>query len=434
MKKPEDDILIEQEDTIVNGYTNFKNSGMNPLGRNRVEYTNPKTGERQAQSYFVMQDMVVPVILKKDKKTGELLFAMQYEAVPTSLHGVQLNLPDCPFFEEKKDEYSNGDVTECLEDRLGNLGLHMIGFRYLDSGFTATNQSITDQVMKVVYVYVEDENQNENENNLHWYPVSSLKDFLEPKLGGDKSNEYTSVKTKYALQLFYNEFKDEIDKKIQTKFEYREDFLENGASWEYVKTEMEHKYRFGENLVENKQQNPEIANFGSFAEQGTSRNSVECMLVRREGGKIKIGLSKQQRSPFIARDGISEFFYEDVGGMVEPEESIKDAVIREVCEETGYKIKGENFHQLCDFILLSEATQESTAFYIAELDGTEEYVGLQLDEHESIEELEWFDLYNIDLNKGTYALPTKYMVLLAKKYYETEKGKNIDNQSHDDSR
>lgn len=429
MKKSEDYILKKQEDTIINGYTDFKNSGMNPLGINRVEYTNPKTGKKQAQSYFEMQDLVVPVIIKKDKKNGELHFAMQYEEVPSSIHGVQINLPDCPFFNKKQDIYSNGDVTECLEDRLSRLGLKMIGFKYLDSGVTAINQSITDQLMKIVYVYVE-EKENNNDNNLQWYPVSCLKDFIEPKLSEDKYNEYTSVKTKYALQLFYNEFKEVIDKKTQTKFEYREGLLKNGASWKPVKTIMEHKYRFGETLVENKQRGQEVASFGSVAEMGTSRNSVECILVKKEGGKIKVGLSKQQRSPFIAREGVSEFFYEDVGGMVEPGEVVENAVKREVREETGYEINEENFYKICDFIQLSEATQESIAFYIAELDGTEKYLGLELDLDESIDDIEWFDLHEIDLNTFHCALPTKYMVLLARELYEKEK--EIKAQNNDD--
>ena len=99
----EDEYIVEvKNETLTNGWVNHKETAMYPIGIKTVYYNNPKTGQRQSQSYFILQDFVAPVILKKDKETGELYFGMIYEEVPSSIHGVQVNIPDCPFFEEKK--------------------------------------------------------------------------------------------------------------------------------------------------------------------------------------------------------------------------------------------------------------------------------------------------------------------------------------------
>lgn len=308
--------------TITNGRVNNKRTAMNPMSTNSITYVNSKSGKTQTQSYLEMQDLIVPVLVKKDKQTGELNFAMQYEYVPSSKYGVQIELPDFPFFDEKKDNYSEQDVSECIKENLSYLDLKLIGFKYLDSGTTAINQSITDQIMKVVYVV---------ENTL----------------------------------------------------------LEKG-----------------------------ISNYGTVFEIGTSRNSVECLITKRENKKIKIGLSRQQRSPFIAREGISEFFYEEVGGMVEEGESYEDALKREVPEETGIPIKNGKLHKMSNPIMLGKGTQESSVFYIYEMSGNEKPIGQSLDTEESIEDMEWFDLDKIDLNKLHAPIPTKYAITLAREHFE----------------
>ena len=402
-------------ETITNGRVNNKRTAMNPMAINSITYVNSKNGKVQTQKYLEMQDIVVPVIIKKDKKTGELYFAMQYEYNPSSKYGVQLDLPDFPFFDEKKDDYSNGDITECLEENLSYLGLEMIGFKYLDSGVTAINQSITDQIMKVVYVYVKDN--DEIDNNLEWYPASCLQDYLSFKHDNELSSTYGCVITKYALKLFYEKFKNEINKKEQVKFTYRDDIFKGTSPWRQTKIIMEHKYRFGETLTEIQQTTQDITNYGSFVEMGTSKKSVECLIVRRENGKLKIGLSRQQRSPFIARKGIDEFFYEEVGGMLEEGECFEDALKREVPEETGFKIENGKLHKLLNATLIGKGSQESSAFYIYEMDGTEKYVGQELDADESIDDIEWFDLEEIDLNKFHAPILTKYAILLARDFF-----------------
>lgn len=418
--------LTKIKETITNGRVNNKRTAMNPMGTNKITYVNSKSGNTQTQSYLEMQDLIVPVLVKKDKQSGELHFAMQYEYVPSSKYGVQLELPDFPFFNEKKDNYSEEDVSECIKENLNYLDLKLIGFKYLDSGTTAINQSITDQIMKVVYVYVKDS--KNADNNLEWFPVSSLQDYLHSRPIGLHAPEYSCMKTKYALRLFYEKFKNEIDKKKQTKFTYREDLFNRRSPWQQKKTIMENKYRFGTALVENIEAKKGISNYGSVFEIGTSRNSVECLITKRENKKVKIGLSRQQRSPFIAREGISEFFYEEVGGMVEEGESYEEALRREVPEETGIPIKNGKLHKMSNPIMLGKGTQESSVFYIYEMSGDEKHIGQSLDSEESIEDMEWFDLDEIDLNKLHAPIPTKYAITLAREHFE----RNRDDIEHPD--
>lgn len=414
----------EVNKTMTNGRFDFKNSASGILGRSEVTYFNPKNGKYQTQNYLTMQDVVVPVILKRSK-SGELMFAMQYESNP-SANGILLELPECPFFREKKDVYSNGDVTECIEERLESLGLEMEGFRYLDSSETAVNQSITDQLMKVVSVYAEEKEEIED-NGLIWFPISSLEDYLSDKKANENELERSSLQTKYALRLFYNKYKEEIKKWPPTEFKYDEKMInENGENWEKQKTIMEHKYRFGLQLAEKKgKENPEIQDFGQVSEYGTSKNSVECLVTKKDGKRIKIGLSKQQRSPHINREGVSEYFYEEVGGMLEPTEDYETALKREVPEETGIQVKNGKIVHLSNPIILSKGTQECSAFYLYEMADNDVQGEKKLDQQECIENIEWFYLDEIDLEKLHAPLPTKYAILKAREYYkELEKIKS----------
>lgn len=408
--------------TEVNGRYNFKESGAGILGRSSVTYYNPNNEKYQTQSYLTMQDVVVPVMLKRNEN-GELMFAMQYESIP-SIHQNLLELPDCPFFEEKKDSYSNGDVTECIEEKMASLGLEMEGFRYLDSSETAVNQSITDQLIKVVAVFAS-ENAETKDNGLNWFPISSLEDYLFHLKEGNEIEE-SSLQTKYALKLFYDKYKEEIKKYTPTKFNYNRDTTNN---WQDKKIIMEHKYRFGLQLAQQQEQeNSQVQDFGQVLEYGTSKNSVECIVVKRDGKNVKIGLSKQQRSPFINREGIDEFFYEDVGGMLEGDESYEEALKREVPEETGVQIQNGKIVKLSNPVLLSKGTQECSAFYLYEMAKGDMKGNTHLDEQECIGEMEWFDLAEIDLEKLHAPLPTKYSITLAREYYrELEKKRESEN-------
>jgi len=418
--------IVEQ--TMVNGRVNFRRTAANPIALKRVTYNNETTGKNQIQSYLEMEDLVVPVIIKKDKKTEKILFALQYEALPSSEHYSHLELPDCPFFDDKKDHYSNEDVIKCIDNNMRYLGLEMLGYKYLDYGETAINQSITDQLMRVACVYVEE---TETNNSLVWYPISCLADFLEERRLDKSTKEFTTITTKYALRLFYKAFESEIKKEEPTKFYYDRKLIDQDSQWSEYRIIMPHKYRFGEKIVSKEYSDVGVANLGDVYEIGTSKNSVECLLVKVVDGKKMIGLSKQQRSPFIERKGVDEFFYEEVGGMIEDGEDYEEALRREVVEETGIQMSSGKLTQLTGLMMIGKGTQEASIFYLYEMDGSEIDGDQSQDEQESIEKIEWFDLDQIDLNTFHAPLPTKYAVLLAREYFERAEKKEKHNDSYE---
>lgn len=390
----------EVNETEVNGRVDFDNSAKNPLARNEVTYYNPSADKMQTQNYLVMQDLVVPVILRR--KNGVLEFAMQYEYIP-AINKVLLELPDCPF-KDKKDIYTNGEVTTAVDDRMMSLGLEMIGFKNLDAKETAVSQSFTDQLVKFVAVYVDEEYENKQ---LQWFSASSLADYLK------NIGENSSLQTKQALQLFYSQiYKNQLEEE-QTLFEYDKSIVgKTIEDWEDTKNIMEHKYRFGIERSENEQPADDsvIPNYGQHVEYGLSKNSVQCLIIKKENGRIKIGLSKQQRSPFVARQEIDEYFYEAAAGMVEPGENIENAVAREVEEETGIKVDARRLFKNEESTILSKATQEYSDFYIYYLENDEKIGEQKLDDEEAISKIEWFDLDTTNFGEMNIPLPTKFMI------------------------
>lgn len=418
MSNKEETTSQEMYETILNGRVDFKNSAKNPLTRRQVRYYNPAIDKMQSQNYLEMEDVVVPIILRENN--GVLEFAMQYESIP-AIKKVLLELPDCPFFEIKKDKYSTAEVAESVADRMDSLDLDMIGLKYLDSSETAVSQSFTDQQAKFVEVYVEEIHENPS---LQWFPITSIPEYLRT------IGENSSLQTKYALQMFYMKYKEEIDKKGVTEFSYDTDLLGQETSWEDKKTIMEHKYRFGIELSENPQEQEPFVE--QYAEYGKSKNSVQCLITRRKDGKIQVGLAKQQRSPFIEREGVDEYFYEAVAGMLEEGETYEDAAEREGKEEAGVEFDKKRLTHLAVPTILSKGTEEYSDFYMYEL-GVSKILEQSLDEEENISELEWFDLNEIDLSKIHSPLPTKYLIALAKEQYERERNaRKLDSRTSDD--
>lgn len=99
---------------------------------------------------------------------------MQYEYIP-AVNKVFLELPECPFFNKKKEHYDNSDVQDVVDDKMLELGLNMIGFKYLDSKESAVSQSFTNQQAKFVSVYIE---RAQGNDKLQWFPITSIKSFL----------------------------------------------------------------------------------------------------------------------------------------------------------------------------------------------------------------------------------------------------------------
>lgn len=156
-----------------------------------------------------------------------------------------------------------------------------------------------------------------------------------------------------------------------------------------------------------------------------SEDSIECILTRRnDDGSIQIGLSRQQRSPFISDENYDEYLYETVAGMLEKGENEKVAAVREVKEETGYDIKEEDLRYLMGPITISLATQENTTFYLCEIDATQKEGTQILDEQEYIEPIEWFNMDEINLEDLHSPLNTKYAILKAREYYNKQRTKD----------
>lgn len=404
-------ISEELYETILNGREDFARNAKNLLSRKQVTYYNPKSGKMQTQNYLDMQDLVVAVILRRNEE-GQMEFAMMYEYIP-AVNKVFLELPECPFFKIKKDHYDNGDVTEVLENRMMDLGLNMIGFKYLDSSETAICQSFTDQQAKFVVVSVEEENENDK---LNWFPITSIKSFFE-NIGNN-----SSLQTKYALELFYYKYRKDINGSSPSQFLYDTEIVGKPAGeWKDHKTIMERNYRFGIKLTENIQpinMNDTITYSGQFSEYGTSKNSSNCLVTKKHNGKIMIGLSRQQRSPFVEREGTDEYFYEFVGGMVEDGESFEEAAKRETLEETGVDIQNMRLIHIEEPTLATKAAEEYGDFYLCEIAEGTKINCLKLDEQEDIDRLQWFDLYEIDLEKKRIPLGTKYIIQKARQYYQ----------------
>lgn len=414
-------------ETIVNGRVNFSRSGKNLLERRKTTYLNSKTGKMQTQNYFYMEDIVVPVILRRNEN-DQLEFAMIYEYIP-AVNKVFLELPECPFFNEKKSHYDNKEVSDVVDRGLLDMGLDMEGFRYLDSSETAVSQSFTDQQAKFVAVHVKQFAENKE---LQWFPISSISDFFA------RIGDNSSLQTKYALQLFLTKYKNEILKLEPTAFNFNTEIVGKPiGDWKDKKNIMEHKYRFGIELSENdnpENQDDQIPDLGQVSEYGLSKNSSNCLIVKRANGKLMVGLSKQQRSPFIDRDDIDEYFYEFVGGMVEDGESTLEAAKRETAEETGVNIRNLNIIHIETPTLASKSSAEYGDFYLCEIQDDTQIDDLSLDEQENISRMEWFDLYGIDLEKMQIPLGTKYIIEKTRDYYEKKRIKTKEYNSENPER
>ena len=145
-----------------------------------------------------------------------------------------------------------------------------------------------------------------------------------------------------------------------------------------------------------------------------------------------IGLSKQQRSPFVTRDGTDEYFYEFVGGMIEDGETSEAAARRETKEETGIVVDRIKLTHIEDLTLVSKGAAEYGDFYLCEIPEQIECHDSELDAEENIEEIEWFDLYEIDLEKTRIPLSTKYIIEKTRLYYsEQRESKDLSDIEHE---
>lgn len=372
--------------------------------RNEVTYFNPSSGKQQMQSYLHMNDLIVPILLKIDNR-GTLYFAMQYTYI-SACNKIFLELPSYKM--EKDFDLTLNSISKIIN-------YNIINCKDLSSFFSPVSQSITDQMAKFVEIEVEYE---EKKELLQWYPINCLDDLLK------KQDINMSLQTKYGLMLFKEKYKNELKKIIPKEFKENKRLLRKkfNPKQKYLK-KIYDIYRFG--VVEKYKTDKKVLKlhnkniiqyFGDKTIYATSKNSVQCILTKIENGKVKIGLSKQQRSPFVAREEVDEYLYEAPAGLVEDGELFDLAAKREAFEETGIQINGKMI-KLCNKLLLSYATEEMIEFYLTELEENYVQTKQKLDEQENISEIEWFDLKNLDVNKIHSPLTTKISVLFAKEFY-----------------
>ena len=397
-------------ESILNG--RVPNDGMKINGIEKITYYNPASKKNQTQSYLDMDDIIVPFILRKNSE-GKYQFAMEYKYVPAA-RKTMLELPVISTM-QNLNQYDGEQIQNLLEVGLiDNYGIDIIGYRNLDCSVTPVSQSFTNQKVTAVLVYTK---QEESENsNLEWFDISSLKDYLANHIG------LSSLQTAYVMQLFYEQFQNKEELQgISTNFEFDQGKIDGKEPFERHHNIMEHKYRFGVDFSSNEERKIEE---GPDAEIGLSKNSVQCVMTRVIDGKICVGLSKQQRSPFIATENFDEYLYEVAAGMVEPGESYEEAAKREAIEETGIDIAEQNLTYI-GTQLLSTATQEESAFYICEVSEKSNYGKQNLDSDENISQIEWVSIDEIDLEKLHAPLPTKYAILKAREYFSREKEKSV---------
>lgn len=364
-----------------------------------------------------MNDIIIPILLKVDQR-GILYIAMQYIYVP-ACNKIFLELPAYKVLKRDNDNeqeiYTKNDIEYTINKILEKIQYKRIYSKELSTNFEAISQSITDQMAKFMEIEVE---YKESKEDLQWYPINSLNDLVS------RQDINMSIQTKYGLMLFQDKYKEELSKVIQTKF-YEDKILLNkrfNVENKYQKKIYE-IYRFG--IIEKYKLDSKISKLynkkkikfvGDKVVYVTSKNSVQCILSKFENEEIKVGLSRQQRSPFIAIKCVDEYFYENPAGLVEDGEQFDVAAKREALEETGIQINGK-MHKLSNKLLFNYGTEEMTEIYLAELKKKYVQTKKKLDEQESISDLEWYDLKNMDIDKLHSPIATKLSLIMSRKFY-----------------
>lgn len=375
-----------------------------PIVRRAITYYNHSASKWQTQNYIDLDNIIVSPMVRINEKTGEFEFALSHRSNASMLKNQQYNgkVWEVPEFSVRKN-YSLSEEEIFDKQCHYKYGEEYFGSRKLEDKQTPVSQSFTNQLasFKILLVYY-----NEN-SNLNWFPISSLLDCINKNL----ERPFTSLQTSYALELLYDTYKEQIDKGKKTPFNIQVVESERSIKTKEVSP---NKYRFGiEDIILEEDGKKE---YDTYA---TSKNSVQCILTRKiNDGQVQIGLSKQQRSPFIAEENFDEYLYEITAGMVEAGENYRHAAVRETKEETGYELKQEKLRHIGGPLIISLATQELSDFYLYEMDNNQQKGDQDLDAQENIEQMEWINLDDLDLEQLHSPLPTKYAILKTMQYYK----------------
>ena len=174
------------------------------------------------QNYVDMDDIVVPIIIKKSDD-GKEYIALQYTYNAIS-NQIFLESPKIAM-KYKKEAYSDREVAIRVNDLMDQLKLAPIDNtqKDLSSNFDPVSASFTNQMAKFVELDVKNDNETEEykgDDRIKWFPVSSLKSLLSKDCP-------MSVATRYGLELYYQKHRDEIDKIFQTSANINKELLTN---------------------------------------------------------------------------------------------------------------------------------------------------------------------------------------------------------------
>ena len=126
-----------------------------------------------------------------------------------------------------------------------------------------------------------------------------------------------------------------------------------------------------------------------------SKPSAEVMCVRKVDGELQVCLILQPRTPYqveVNGKTYARFFLEQPAGLLENGESFEEAAIREVEEETGYKVK--EVQRLIKSMICRHVSyaDETSVVFLANLG---DFEAQHLDENEDIK-VSWYPVNTVE--------------------------------------
>ena len=388
-----------------------------------IEY---KVGDKfTTQNYLSYADLAIVIPVRNNSETGEKEFGLVEQEAPALIHkegnsktpegykgimleGMSVAIP--------KENIETKKIAEYIKDA---YHIDTKGIVDLDTTRTSVLESFSNQCANFYTAGVIGEDEN---NQVHWFPISSLRDFLEMQRMANNKDVHTSISTLYALELLYDKYSKEIknqtefklekklpelmvlktmDKKKGYRFSIKECYYINTN--DYTPEELtniafalnniqEEEIDLHEDdntdslyvLLPRENEEPLRVNVkvGSYAQsnmKSQQSNAGNTMLVTENGERI---LSPQIRSPFL-QDGIENGNYirwGGSGGMLEPgEEDLKKRALKELLEEQGFK-DDDKVEILTGVLAASPNCTEMSQCFVAYYEKAKDVGELDLDE------------------------------------------------------
>ncbi len=411
-------VTISGYTTVFDNTNRWTKKGISPDFQIKIEY---KVGDNvTTQNYLSYEDLAVVIPVRKNPETGEKEFGLVEQEAPALIHkegnskipegykgimleGMSVAIP--------KENIETKKIAEYIKDA---YHIDTKGIVDLDTTRTSVLESFSNQCANFYTAGVIGEDEN---NQVHWFPISSLRDFLEMQRMANNKDVHTSISTLYALELLYEKYFEEI--KNQTRFKLEKTLPELIV----LKTMDKNKgYRFSIKecyyINTNDYTSEELANIafalknipaeeielheddnvdrpyvlfpreneedlkvdvkvGSYAQSNMKfqqSNAGNTMLVTQKGDRL---LSPQIRSPFLRENTYIRLG--GAGGMLEPgEEDLKKRALKELLEEQG--VKDDKVEELTGVIAASPNCTEMSKCFLTKYDKAIDVGELDLDE------------------------------------------------------